>query len=705
MEQKKELIDYLNNLSYFLLGILFLVFPVFFLSFTTDAFTLPKQALLGGVSLLLLIIYGVKTIAEKRVLVRRTPFDLAVLIFTIVVFLSAVFAVNRIDSLINFVPLLFAVIAYFMITNNLKDKKSANFLTIMLVLGAVVSALISILSMFNIYIFPDEFTRTATFTTIGTLLDQTIYIALVLPLAAHFITKDQGIKSLTRKKIGFSLASLIILIGLIVSIYNLIAQQRPTLLPFETGFQTAFAAVSQDTGRIIQGFLLGSGYGNYGVVFSKFKQAAFNLNPDLWTFIFYRSSSFVLELLATTGILGLISFLYLCYKIVKERPLSASLVLAIILSFILPFSFVTVSTFFIILALYASTQGIKKTNDDKYFDVELELVALKKGLISFEEVENHSRKSKSLILPVVFAVILFLIAGYIGYMSGRYVLSNIYFQRSILAANQNNGTLTYQNQTDALNMFRYSDNYYRVFSQTNMALANSLAASVPEGSSPSAEVSQTIYTLIQQSINTGRTATTLSSQTALNWQNLSSIYRSLIGFGQNADQFAVLANQQAILLDPNNPQEYINLGGIYYQLGLFDQAQQQFQIAVSLKPDYANAYYNLGHALENQGKLTEALAQYQNVKTLLANDQANLEVIDKEIEALNQKIQTGQTQTPAEEQAQAGTEELNVPQPTTILPTQNPPVKIPGISETPTPTPGETEEETTTTSTSPEVLP
>jgi len=329
----------------------------------------------------------------------------------------------------------------------------------------------------------------------------------------------------------------------------------------------------------------------------------------------------------------------------------------------------------------------------------LELVALKKGLISFEEVEGHPRKSKSLILPVIFSVILFIIAGYVCYMSGRYIVSNVYFQKSILAANENNVTLTYQNQTDALNTFKYSDNYYRVFSQTNMALANSLAASIRQGSSPSAEVSQTIYTLIQQSINTGRSATSLSPQTALNWQNLSSIYRSLIGFGQNADQFAILANQQAIVLDPNNPQEYINLGVIYYQLGLFDQAQQQFQIAVSLKPDYANAYYNLGHALENQGKLTEALAQYQNVKTLLANDQASVETINKEIEALNQRIQTGQVQKTAEEQAQTPTEELNVPQPTTVLPTQNPPVKIPGISETPTPTPGDK------TTPSPEVQP
>lgn len=701
MENKKEVISYLDNLSYFLIGVLFLLFPLFFLVQTTDPFMLPKQVLLGGITLLILVIFGIKTIAEKAVRTRRTPFDVPVIIFAVTVLLSSLFSPNRNDSLTSLASFLFAIFAYFAIINTAKDKKSVLFLSSMLIAGAVITSLISIFSVLKIYVLPIDITKSQVFSPVGSLLDQAIYLALVLPLAGYSVIKEKlDVKSMTKKKIGFGIASITILVGLIVSIYNLIVLQNPTLLPFETGFQTAFAALSQDQGRIIQGFLFGGGFGNYGAVFTKFKQVSFNLNPQLWSFVFYRSSSFVLELLATTGILGFISFLFLCYKIVKEKPLSLPLALTIIASFVLPFSFVTTSLFFILLAIYASMQGIKKTNDDKYFDVELELVALKKGLITFEEVESETKiKNKSIILPVVFSVVLFLIAGGLGYISGQYLIANIYFQKSLVAATQNNGTLTYQNQTSALNTFRYNDNYYRVFSQTNMALANSLAASIPQGSSPSAQVSQTILTLIQQSINAGRTATALSPQTALNWQNLSSIYRGLIGFGQNADQFAILANQQAILLDPNNPQEYINLGGIYYQLGLWPEAQQQFQIAVSLKPDLANAYYNLGHALENQGKLQEALAQYNNVKILMANDKENMGKIIKEIEDLTKKIQATGQEAKAEETIQKETskteqEELNVPEPTTILPTQNPKVKIPGPSATVTPTPKET---TTTT--------
>jgi tetratricopeptide (TPR) repeat protein len=161
----------------------------------------------------------------------------------------------------------------------------------------------------------------------------------------------------------------------------------------------------------------------------------------------------------------------------------------------------------------------------------------------------------------------------------------------------------------------------------------------------------------------------------LNWQNLSSIYRTLIGFGQNADSFAILANQQAIALDPNNPQEYINLGGVYYQLGQWDNAIRQFQIAIALKPDYANAYYNLGHALQEKGDLNNALVQYQTVKRLVVNDPTNLDRISKEIDSLEK---TGQPSSPSV--SETG-EPLTVSTPSAQLPPQNPPVKIPAPIE------------------------
>jgi len=187
---------------------------------------------------------------------------------------------------------------------------------------------------------------------------------------------------------------------------------------------------------------------------------------------------------------------------------------------------------------------------------------------------------------------------------------------------------------------------------------------------------------MQQSINAARAAVTVAPQTYLNWQNLASIYRSLIGFGQNAENFAIATAQQSIVLDPNNPQEYITLGGIYYQLEQWDNAQNQFQLAVALKPDYANAHYNLGHALEQKGDMENALAQYEAVRRLVADDKASLEQIEKEIAVLQGKAQTPTEATPV-------TQALDVDKPETQLPAQNPQVKIPApdvATKSPTPT-------------------
>jgi tetratricopeptide (TPR) repeat protein len=293
------------------------------------------------------------------------------------------------------------------------------------------------------------------------------------------------------------------------------------------------------------------------------------------------------------------------------------------------------------------------------------------------------------LLPIGFAILIGIFTFIVGAVTVRFLVSDYLFQKSLVAASQNDAQRTYQLQTQAINMFPQRDGYHRIFSQINLSIANNLAASIPQGTQPTQEQQQTIYQLIQQSINSGRNAATISPQTSVNWQNLSSIYRALIGFGQNADQFALLSNQQAILLDPNNPQEYISYGGIFYQLGQWDNAIRQFQIAASLKPNFANAYYNLGHALESKGDLQAALQQYQTVRSLVANDKASRDVIDAEIKALQEKI--GQAGSGDQSNAQpAGNQPpLGVDQPAAQLPEQDPEVEIPGLSPTPSPRPGQ----------------
>ena len=106
-------------------------------------------------------------------------------------------------------------------------------------------------------------------------------------------------------------------------------------------------------------------------------------------------------------------------------------------------------------------------------------------------------------------------------------------------------------------------------------------------------------------------------------------------------------------------------------MGQWDNAQNQFQLAVALKPDFANSHYNLGHTLEQKGDLQDALTQYEAVRSLVINDKPSLDQIDKEIAALQGKAQAGQGT------ANATNQPLNVNKPEAQLPAQNPPVKIP----------------------------
>lgn len=710
---RKELLSYLENVSLFLLGAAFFAFPLLYTTITTDAFVLPKQLLLAGITGLSILILGIRMIAEGKVRLRTTPFDLPVFLFFASIILSTLFAVNRYDALISAVPLLFAVLLYFVMINVIRGEKGILFTVATLVLGTTLANILSLLSFFKIYVLPFAYAKTQTFSTFGSLFDQAIFTALVLPIAGYLAwpvlrpilsnRKDRadifGSKSKTSVlNLFFTVTFALLIVGLIISAYMLVTLQKPMILPFTTGFQTAFAAISQDAGRYLQGFLFGSGYGTYLTDFTRFKQAAFNTNADLWSFTFFRSSSFVLELLATTGVAGLASFLFLVVRVLREKSFFLPLVLAIIAAFILPFSFTIQALFFIILGFFAALRALHAPS--RFSDLEFYFVALKHGLILAQpegERAPHDRVNTRYghILPFALTFVVILLIGAVEFFVVQYAVANATFQRSYAAIAKNDARTALVTQASAIQRFPYEDLYHLEFSQLNLRIANALASSTPKGASPSAEVQQGIVESIQRSINSGRSAVTIAPQSALNWNNLSSIYRSLIGFGDRAEEFAILTNQQAVQLDPSNPQQYIALGGIYYQLGMWDDAIRQFQVATNLKGDYANAYYNLGHALENKGDLQNALRAYQAVAQLVADNKENSKAIKAEIDALQKKIASGQTNQQANNQTgdQNAQDNLSVDQPNAQLPERDDKVEVPpppATNVTPTPTRGTT---------------
>jgi tetratricopeptide (TPR) repeat protein len=89
----------------------------------------------------------------------------------------------------------------------------------------------------------------------------------------------------------------------------------------------------------------------------------------------------------------------------------------------------------------------------------------------------------------------------------------------------------------------------------------------------------------------------------------------------------VAACQKAIDLKPDYAEAYSNLGNALHDQKKLPEAVAACQKAIDLKPDDAEAYDNLGNALHDQKKLSEAVAAYHkaiDLKPDLAEAYANL---------------------------------------------------------------------------------
>ena len=82
---------------------------------------------------------------------------------------------------------------------------------------------------------------------------------------------------------------------------------------------------------------------------------------------------------------------------------------------------------------------------------------------------------------------------------------------------------------------------------------------------------------------------------------------------------AINAFQKVINIKPDYAEAYNNLGNPLTGQGKLDEAIAYYQKALSLKPDYSEAYNNMGIALHYQGKFIEAISSYQKALSLKPN--------------------------------------------------------------------------------------
>ena len=85
---------------------------------------------------------------------------------------------------------------------------------------------------------------------------------------------------------------------------------------------------------------------------------------------------------------------------------------------------------------------------------------------------------------------------------------------------------------------------------------------------------------------------------------------------------AVIANQKAVELSPQDAHVHSNLGVTLQELGRLEEAEASYTQAIALKPDYADAHYNLGILCFESKKYNLAAEQFELCDTHQSNPYA-----------------------------------------------------------------------------------
>ena len=637
--------------------------PLFFAPFLLDGYSLGKEIFVLGFSFTAFILTAVLAIWQKKLLLKKGPF------FSGLLGLTAAFLASALISPKNKVLSLTAAVGpaslfILLITTALIE----NFGRIKLVLysllasGVVLSAITLTLSFGN-FTFPItinslNLSLNKAWSPTGTLVGQLIFFLAVVPLGFGLIYEEIKEKRLLAAGIIF-LANTFILTGAGISLYLLSSVAKPVSLPQSAGW--AIALETLKTGRFA---IFGLGPGQFINAFTTGKPLTFN-NNEYWNLRFASSSNWYFQLLTEVGFLGLGIYLLLVWKILKKalgqlrqpKPspvplaLHLSLVLIVLAQAFCPMNFFLLAVLFILLGTASVESGEKKESD---------LTPL--GNLVF----------------LLLAVPLSFWTGLL-FFSTKIALADSYFLNSIKAANRNDGVKTYDLQIKTIKTNPSSPVYRIAYAQTNLALANSLAGKKDLTDQDRSTITQ----LVQQSIREAKSAVALDPASADAWENLATIYRSLINLAADADKWALASYQEAIRLDPFNPRLRIDLGGLFYTQKNWVQAASVFNQAATLKPDFANAHYNLANALREAGDLVASKKEYEITQTLVKVDSNDYQKVTSELEDVKRRIPAP---TPTEKPGTPETLSTPTTPPATLKPKLELPNEGPPVSPSPTPT-------------------
>ena len=581
-----------------------------FLPVVEDAYDTGRFIMLTGITIILCIAWTVNLIRKKSLVVSYNAGTLGFGLLTATSLFSVIVAsANKIEALVH--PL--GTITWLSLTlisliapTSLAKKDHSTFMW--MIVGA--TALLGLLIIYQQFaigamLFPTiSYLTNPLWNPTGSPVSACYVLTLSIPQAIYLL-KESG-KNHEDRNSAFSLIAILIAISAIaLTIWRYIPIVKTSLLPIPVGWGILLESWKQPMSAIF-----GVGVDQFISAYTQGKQLSINTTA-IWNSAFNTNASLLLHMGTVNGFLGICALLLLIIVLIRSKiptmELRTSLFLAIIFVLLFPPSLPLV-LFLGLLSLLTTSQ-------------------------------NNTHIYRFTRLGVVFGSIVCLaviiISSYYWY---RYTKGEQLFYQAVVAKNEeNNGTKAYNLMILSMRQSPFISRYHATFSQLNLMLGEKIIASAKQ------EDQTLITTLLSQAIREGKTATTLAATNVFVWSSLASIYQNLIGIASEAPSWTIAAYQKAMSLDPVNPVLRLDLGGVYVGMKDYDNALQQFTAAVTLKPNYANGYYNFANVFKLKGNTKEAKATLQQVLDLLPSTSSEYQKVSQEITALDTPTLPAQT--------------------------------------------------------------
>lgn len=665
------------SLGLLLFQLAVLLVPIFYLPVFRESIEFPKYMIIFGMAIILLMLFSIRTIRTNQLYFHLSWLDLPVILLAVTYIISWILNAdvkweiwafpNSIGSIISL------TLIYFLARQLIPQITTKNILIPLTISANIIAASVTFQSLNQFFHFTDQTSgASAIFTNSivslnGNLIYSVLFIVVTMVLFIEQILLKHAHRLL--KLSLFSFPIIIPLIGVLSGTAYIISHRSS--FPLQS-YQASWE-VTAETYKQPATLIYGVGPSNYELTYLKGRPIS-TLSTNNWNISFSQGANHWFTLASEIGLLGVGAFIFLVIRIVTIKEKRWELIGLVIIFALLPSQISLMFIFYILLITIANqNQSILK---------------IPLGPSIFKSTIQSS------VLSLILGFLLISGSIYAGYLGFRILRGEYYFTQSLRSGNNIESRV--KTLDLAIQNNPYMSSYLVNRSQTQLAIA--FALSRQKNLTPDQKTNLT--NIIKVATDNAKLAIRIRPSRA-NWENLATIYQSLIGADPQAQQWTLAAYRNALISDPYNPLIRINLGKVFYNAKAYQSALQQFQAARSVKTDLAAAWYWEGSTQKQLSNIELARAAYQKSLTLVEPNSEEFTTINQDLESLETpptpQINNPEVKTKIELPEETGPQELDSsnsepksPTPSiTLSPSPNPediPTPNPTITPKMTPT-------------------